>query len=43
MAQHHHYSIQELEDMMPFERDLYVDLLKDYLEKEAERLKQNQQ
>jgi hypothetical protein len=43
MAQHHHYSIRELEDMMPFERDLYVDLLKDYLEKEAERLKQNQQ
>lgn len=43
MAQHHHYSIAEIEDMMPFERDLYVDLLKDYLEKEAERLKQNQQ
>jgi hypothetical protein len=25
--------------MIPFERDLYVDLLKDYLEKEEQRLK----
>jgi len=25
--------------MMPFERDLYVDMLKDFLEKEQERLK----
>lgn len=25
--------------MIPFERDLYVDLLKDYLDKEQERLK----
>lgn len=38
MAQHHKYSIQELEDMYPFERDIYVDMLKDYLEKEKQRL-----
>jgi len=25
--------------MYPFERDIYVDMLKDYLEKEQERLK----
>jgi hypothetical protein len=25
--------------MIPFERDLYVDMLKDYLDKELERLK----
>ncbi len=25
--------------MIPFERDLYVDMLRDYLEKEQERLK----
>lgn len=37
MAQHHHYSISEIEDMIPFERDIYIDLLKDYLQQEAER------
>ena len=40
MAQHHHYSISEIENMVPFERDIYVDLLKDYLEQEAERLQE---
>jgi hypothetical protein len=39
LAQHHKWSITEIEDMIPFERDLYVDLLKDYLEKEEQRLK----
>lgn len=43
MAQHHKYSITEIEDLMPFERDIYVDLLKDHLEQEAERLKEQQQ
>lgn len=38
MAQHHKYSIRELEEMYPFERDIYVDMLKDYLEKEKQRL-----
>jgi hypothetical protein len=39
LAQHHKWSINEIEDMMPFERDIYVDLLKEYLEKEQERIK----
>jgi hypothetical protein len=39
LAQHHKWSIDEIENMMPFERDIYVDMLKDYLEKEQERLK----
>lgn len=43
MAQHHHYSITEIEDMVPFERDIYVDLLKDHLEKETERLREQRQ
>ena len=38
MAQHHKYSIREIEEMYPFERDIYVDMLKDYLEKEKQRL-----
>ena len=37
MAQHHHYSIGEIENMVPFEPDIYVDLLKNYLEQETER------
>jgi len=36
LAQHHKYSIAELEDLIPFERDIYVDILKDYLEKQKE-------
>jgi hypothetical protein len=39
MVQHHKYSIQEIENLYPFERDIYVDMLKDYLEKEQERLR----
>lgn len=27
MAQHHGYSIEELENMIPFERDLYYEML----------------
>jgi hypothetical protein len=39
LAQHHKWSITEIEEMIPYERDIYVDLLKDYLDKEQERLK----
>jgi hypothetical protein len=38
MAQHHKYSISELEDMMPYERDVYVEMLMAFLEKEKEEL-----
>jgi hypothetical protein len=37
LAQHHKYSITEIENLMPFERDIYVQLLLDYLEKEKEK------
>ena len=36
MAQHHKYSITELESMMPYERDLYFGMLSDYIEKQQE-------
>jgi hypothetical protein len=39
LAQHHKWSITEIENMIPYERDIYVDMLRDYLEKEQERLK----
>lgn len=38
--QHHKYSLTELDNMMPFERDIYVTLLKIHLEEEQEKLKQ---
>ena len=32
MMQHHNYSLTELENMMPWEREVYISLLKEYLE-----------
>jgi hypothetical protein len=39
LAQHHKYSIDEIENLMPYERDIYVDMLITYLneKKEAEK------
>lgn len=37
MAQHHKYSIEEIENLYPFERDIYVEMLLDYLKQEEER------
>jgi hypothetical protein len=39
LVQHHKYSITEVEDLMPYERDLYVDMLLIHLEKEKEEMK----
>jgi hypothetical protein len=38
--QHHKYSLTELENMIPFERDVYTSLLAQYLEKEKQKAKQ---
>lgn len=32
MVQHHKYKIEELENMIPWERYLYLDLLFEYLQ-----------
>lgn len=37
LMQYHKYSLTELEEMLPFERDVYIALLTDYLEKEKDR------
>tara|TARA_B100000513_G_scaffold177516_1_gene94770 strand:- start:66 stop:203 length:138 start_codon:yes stop_codon:yes gene_type:complete len=39
--QYHKYSLTELENMMPWERDIYLTLLKNYIE--SENLKRQQQ
>ena len=41
--QHHKYSLSELENMMPWEREVYVALLVDYIKNENEKLKMLQQ
>lgn len=40
--QHHKYSLTELEDMIPWERDIYVAMLIQYLEEENQKLKERQ-
>ena len=42
LMQHHKYSLTELEEMIPWERDIYVNMLMRYLEEENERIKQTQ-
>ncbi len=41
--QHHKYSLTELENMVPWEREIYVGLLNEHIREENERLKQQQQ
>tara|TARA_Y100000052_G_scaffold23556_1_gene25228 strand:- start:67 stop:252 length:186 start_codon:yes stop_codon:yes gene_type:complete len=40
LMQYHKYSLSEIENMMPWERDIYVGLLQQHLEEE--RLKEQQ-
>lgn len=39
LVQHHKYSLTELENMIPWERQLYIDLLDKHIRKEAEKAK----
>jgi hypothetical protein len=38
--QHHKYSLTELEAMLPWEREIYVSMLSQYIEEENEKIKQ---
>ena len=38
MMQHHNYSLTELEEMLPWEREIYVGLLMNFLKEEEERI-----
>jgi hypothetical protein len=43
MMQHHNYSLTELDNMLPWERQIYVSLLQEHIKEENERIrKQNQ-
>ena len=37
LMQYHKYSLTEIENMMPWERDIYVGLLQQYLEEEEQK------
>ena len=39
LMQYHKYSLTEIENMMPWEREIYVSLLIDYIKQENEKLK----
>ena len=41
LMQYHKYSLTEIENMMPWERDVYVALLKQHLEEEEQKQKAN--
>jgi hypothetical protein len=36
--QHHKYSLTELENMIPWEREIYIGLLAQYIKEENERI-----
>lgn len=39
MMQHHKYSLTELENMFPWEREIYTNMLREHIEEENERLR----
>jgi len=40
MMQHFSYSLTELDNMMPWEREVYITLLNDYIQEQNEKAKQ---
>ncbi len=42
LMQHHKYSLTELENMIPWEREVYLSLLQQYIEEENLKAKQEQ-
>ena len=42
LMQHHKYSLTELENMIPWEREIYIDMLVTYIKEENEKQKQRE-
>ena len=40
MVQHHKYSLEEIENMIPWERRIYIELLIQHLKDEKENIEQ---
>ena len=43
LMQHHHWSLTELEQLMPWERYIYLDMLKQLLDEQEKLRKQHEQ
>lgn len=43
MMQHYNYSLTELDNMMPWEREIYVGMLKKHIEEENEKMRERNQ
>jgi hypothetical protein len=41
--QHHKYTLEDIENMIPFERDVYILLVSQYVQQENERIAQQAQ
>ena len=41
--QHHNYSLTDLENMLPWEREIYVDMLIEYIKEENEKAQREKQ
>ena len=41
--QHHNYSLSDLENMLPWEREIYVDMLISYIKEENDNAEQRKQ
>ena len=42
LMQHHKYSLTELENMIPWERDIYVNLLIHHIQEQEKKMKQQE-
>ena len=40
MVQHHKWSLTEIEDKLPYERDIYITMLTNWVKEENEKMKQ---
>ena len=40
--QHHNYSLSDLENMIPWEREIYVDMLLEHIKEENKRQQEEQ-
>ena len=40
MIQHHNWSLTELENMLPWEREIYVNKLQEYIQEENKRIEE---
>jgi len=40
--QHHNWSLEEIENMIPWERDVYMNLLMQHIEEENDRMREQE-